>query len=145
MTVANTLLADCKRVKPDLDEIEDAIFATAELEKEAAELQGEMAITAELIEKCVDDNAHRKQDQSEYKARYQALSDRYDKAKSRHTELLETIADRKAQRRAAELFLKEVAKRKAPLDEFDEQFWYATVGNDRKLVFRFKDGTEIEG
>ena len=46
--------------------------------------------------------------------------------------------------------MKEVAKRKAPMDEFDEQFWYATVdtvtvGSDGKLMFRFKDGTEITG
>ena len=108
-----------------------------------------MAITAELIEKCVDDNAHRKQDQTEYKARYGILADRYDKAKSRHAELFEAIADRKARRRAAELFLKEVIKRKAPLDEFDEQFWYTTVdivtvGSDGRLMFRFKDGTEVK-
>ncbi|MDR0696680.1 MAG: hypothetical protein LBF68_03945 [Christensenellaceae bacterium] len=137
-------------MKSDFDEIEDAIFATADLEKEAAELQGEMSITAELIEKCVDDNAHRKQDQTEHKACYETLADRYDKANSRHAELLETIADRKARRRAAELFLKEVVKRKAPLDEFDEQFWYTMVdtvmvGGDGRLMFRFKDGTEIEG
>ena len=149
VTVANTLLAGCKKVKSDFDEIQGTIFATADLEKEAAELQGEMAITAELIEKCVDDNAHRKQDQTEYKARYGILADRYDKAKSRHAELFEAIADRKARRRAAELFLKEVIKRKAPLDEFDEQFWYTTVdivtvGSDGRLMFRFKDGTEVK-
>jgi hypothetical protein len=126
-----------------------AVFDTAALEKEAAQLQSEMAITAELIERCVDDSAHRKQDQNEYKVRYQGLVDRFETAKARHGELTEQIQDRKVRRRAAECFQREVMKRKAPLEEFDEQFWYATtdfitVYHDGRVVFTFKDGTEVE-
>jgi hypothetical protein len=135
-----------------------------------------MAITAELIERCVDDNARRKQDQAEYKVRYQGLVDRFEMAKARHGELTEQIQDRKVRRRAAECFQREICervclrdtqqftnvnehehsscsnsrKRKAPLAQFDEQFWYATadfitVYHDGRVAFTFKDGTEVEG
>jgi hypothetical protein len=97
---------------------------------------------------CVDDNARRKQDQNEYKVRYQGLVDRFETAKVRHGELTEQIQDRKVRKRAAECFQREVMKRKAPLEEFDEQFWYATadfitVYHDGRVVFTFKDGTEV--
>jgi chromosome segregation ATPase len=127
----------------------DTIFDTADLQREADALQSEMAVTAELIQKCIDDNAHRAQDQDEYRERYGALVERFETAKARYGEVSELITDRKARRQAAEAFLSEVKKRKAPLDEFDEQFWHATVDvvmvkADGTLVFRFKDGTEIE-
>ena len=109
-----------------------------------------MTIVAEMIEKCVDDNAHRRQDQSEYNHRYGGLVERFEKAKSRFTELSGQIQERTVKRRAAESFLAVTLKRKTPLTEFDEQFWYATVDtttvyNDGRVVFRFKDGTDVEG
>lgn len=146
----NILLAHKNYLASDFEEINTVLFDNTALEKEAAELQSEMTIVAEMIEKCVDDNARRKQDQGEYNQRYGGLIDRFEKAKARYTALSEQIHDRAVRRRAAESFLTVVRKQKTPLAEFDEQTWYTTVDcvtihNDGRVVFRFKDGTEIEG
>ncbi len=129
--------------------VKTALFDASALEAERNELQSEMTVVAEMIEKCVDANTHRKQAQSKYIRRYGGLVDRFDKARSRFTELPEQIQERTVRRQAAESFLAVTLKRKTPLTGFDEQFWYATVEtktvyNDGRLLFRFRDGTEIE-
>jgi hypothetical protein len=146
---ANKLLTGKNNLAADFEKIQAVIFGTSEMESESAELQSEMAIVAEMIEKCIDDNARRRQDQDEYKKRYGGLVERFEKAKVRFTELSEGIQDRNTRRRAAEAFLAVTQKRKEPLSEFDDKFWYATtdcvtVHADGRVVFRFKDGTEIE-
>lgn len=150
VNAVNRLLIEKNNLVADFEGINNALFDTADMERESSELQNEMSIVAEMIEKCIDDNAHRKQDQGEYNQRYSGLVDRFEKAKTRHTELSEQIQDRTTRRRAAESFLSVVRKQKAPLAEFDEQTWFATMDcitaqRDGRLVFRFKDGTEIEG
>ena len=150
MIAANRLQAGKNNLATDFDAIKEALFDTSALEAERDELQSEMTIVAEMIDKCVDDNAHRRQDQEEYNRRYGGLVERFEKAKSRFTELSGQIQERTVKRRAAESFLAVTFKRKTPLTDFDEQFWYATVEtatvyNDGRVVFRFKDGTEIEG
>jgi hypothetical protein len=49
-----------------------------------------------------------------------------------------------------EAFIKDIETRPLVVDDFDEKLWLATVNkvtvlSDGKLVFCFKDGTEIEG
>ncbi len=58
---------------------------TVALEAERDELQSEMTIVAEMMEKCIADNAHRRQDQDEYNRRYGGLADRFENAKARFT------------------------------------------------------------
>ena len=150
MIAANRMLAGKNHLAADFDAIKEALFNTAVLQTECDELQNEMAIVAEMIEKCVDDNAHRRQDQSEYNHRYGGLVERFEKAKSRFTELTGQIQECSVRRQAAESFLAVTLRRKTPLTGFDEQFWYATVEtatvyNDGRVVFKFKDGIDIEG
>ena len=150
VAAANQLLCTKNNLAADFEEIKTVLFCSSALEAECKELQNEMAIVAEMIEKCVDDNAHRKQNQDEYNQRYNGLVARFDKAKIRHNEAAEQIQERKVKRMEAERFLSVTLKKKEPLTDFDEQFWYATVETvtvyqDGRMVFKFKDGTEIEG
>ena len=46
-----------------------------------SELEAEINIAAELIEDCINENAHVALDQTEYQKRYDALVARFDKAK----------------------------------------------------------------
>jgi chromosome segregation ATPase len=148
VAAANSLLTDKNSVLYDFDAIKAALFDTTALESERSDLQSEMTVVAELIQKCVDENARRKQDQDEYRQRYEGLAARFEAAKKRYTELGELIQERKVRRQATETFLAGISK-KAPLTEFDEQFWYATVDfvtvrADGGAYFTFKDGTEVQ-
>ena len=73
---------------------------------------------------------------------------RFDKAKVRHTEVTDLIAERKDRRHQIETYLKELRSRE-PLTEFRETDWlamvdYITVHSKNDTRVTFKDGTEIK-
>ncbi len=121
---------------------------TTALEGELSELEAEINIAAELIEECIKENAHVALDQAEYQKRYDGLVSRFDKAKARHTEVADLIAERTARRHQIETYLKELRDRE-PLTEFWETDWlamvdYITVHNKDDIRVTFKNGTEIK-
>ena len=113
-----------------------------------SELEAEINIAAELIEDCINENAHVALDQTEYQKRYDALVARFDKAKGRQTEVTDLIAERKARKHQIESYLNELRGRD-PLTEFRETDWlarvdYITVHSKNDIRVTFKDGTEIK-
>ena len=112
------------------------------------ELEAELNIAAELIEECIKENAHVALDQAEYQKRYDALVARFDKAKARHTEVTDLIAERTARRHQIETYLQELRDRE-PLTEFRDTDWmamvdYITVHSKEDIRMAFKDGAEIK-
>lgn len=73
---------------------------------------------------------------------------RFDKAKARHTEVTDLIAERMARKHQIESYLKELRSRE-PLTEFRETDWlamvdYITVHSKKDIWATFKDGNEIK-
>ncbi len=121
---------------------------TTALESELSELETEINIAAELIEECINENAHVALDQTEYQKRYDALVTRFDKAKARHTEVTDLIAGCMTRKHQIETYLKELHDRE-PLTEFRDADWlamvnYITVHSKKDIRVTFKDGTEIK-
>ena len=121
---------------------------TTALESELSDLEAEINIAAELIEECIKENAHVDLDQAEYQKRYDGLVARFDKAKVRHTEVTDLIAERTARRHQIETYLKDLRGREL-LTEFRETDWlamvdYITVHSKNDIRVTFKDGTEIK-
>ena len=116
---------------------------TTALESEISELEAEINIAAELIEECIKENAHVALDQAEYQKRYDALVVRFDKAKARHTEVTDLIAERMARKHQIEAYLKNLRSRE-PLTEFRETDWlamvdYITVHSKKNIRVIFKE------
>ena len=61
-------------------EVEESIGAVI-IEEEKAGMQEEMNVVAGLIQQCINENARVALDQTEYQAKYNALADRFEKAK----------------------------------------------------------------
>ena len=102
----------------------------------------------ESAEECIKENAHVALDQDEYQKRYDALVARFDKAKARHTEVTDLIAERMARKHQIEAYLKNLRSRE-PLTEFRETDWlamvyYITVHSKKDIRVTVKDGTEIK-
>lgn len=121
---------------------------TTALESELSELEAEINIAAELIEECIKENAHVALDQAEYQKCYDGLVARFDKAKARHTEVTDLIAERTARKHQIETYLKDLRSRE-PLTEFRETDWlamvdYIIVHNKKDIRVTFKDGAEIK-
>ena len=73
---------------------------------------------------------------------------RFDKAKTRHTEITDLIAERTARRHQIETYLQKLRGRE-PLTEFRDTDWlamvdYITVNSKKDIRVTFKDGTEIK-
>ena len=79
----NKLLTDKREIIANFTAIREELFNTAPLETERGELQSALAVVTELIQKCIEENARVALDQTEYQKRYDALVERFDKAKNR--------------------------------------------------------------
>ena len=128
----------------------DVLTDTEEIDREMPELLRELEVVTELIKKCIAENSSSAQDQEKYTERYNSYVDRYDKAKSRYDELEHQKENKLSKRKAIDRFIYDLSKRDELLTEFDNCLWLTvvdtvTVRNDGTLVFKFNDGTEIEG
>ena len=131
------------------EEIKDTAFSTEALEAEAEVLNGEVNTVAELIQKCIDENARVAQDQSEYQKRYDALVQRFETAKAKLDEAQAAIAKIKAQRQMMENFMETLRSLPEQVELFDEGTWYAlcdyiTVYGKDDIKVTFQNGTEIK-
>lgn len=125
---------------------------TTSLEQKVERLQAEQDMVYGRIESLIHENAQVAQDQQEYKLRIEALYARCDELKNGIAKVKSQIMDRAGRSRNVEAYLQRIS-RTEPLTVFDESVFIGTVDcvivrkgqgkNDRQMVFRFKDGTEI--
>lgn len=105
-------------------------------------------MVAELTRKAIAENSSSTLNQEEYLSRYNALVDRYEKAKARLEDLEAKKAVREAKADTIGAFMFELRERDEALTEFDDRLWLATIDTvtahpDGRLVFKFQNGTEI--
>ena len=108
-----------------------------------------MNVVAELIQQCIAENARIAQNQKEYEKRYNALAERFDRAKARLGEVEDGIVAKQAQREMMQNLVDTLGAMPDAVDSFDEGAWYALVdyatvyGRD-DVRFTFKNGMEIK-
>lgn len=118
------------------------------IDKEIAEITSEMDVLSGLVQKLVDENASTTLDQTEYRSRYDGYIDRYDKAQKRLAALQEQRQLQKLKGDILSGFLFELGELYDLPMAFKEETWNAlvdhvTVHEDGRLIFAFKNGTEI--
>ena len=118
------------------------------IDAECEELIREMDVVAGLIRSCIEENASQVVDRTSYIERYNGYVERYESLKERYTQLQVKREERDAEAIRIGGFMFELRE----LDElpmaFDEKLWHGlidhvTVYDDERLVFHFKDGSEI--
>ena len=127
----------------------EAICDTAAIETEMDALAEECSVAAELIRKCVEENAHISIQPEVYAEKYNALVKRYETAKSKYDALQENLSERAAKRERIEIYLKELSRAENLVTAFDDGLWNTmvdtlTIYSKERFVFRFRDGSEIE-
>ena len=125
------------------------LFDTTALEAEHDELLQETQVVSDMVQQCIYENAHVALDQAEYQKRYDALTQRFDKAKARLEEVTEQISQKQTQRANYEAFLKAFEKLPDQLPEFTLETWhglvdYVTVYAEDDIRFTFKNGQEVK-
>jgi len=122
---------------------------TKTLETEMDALQDECAVVAELVRKCIDENAHGTVKPAEYERKYRSLAERYESAKAKICELENELSVKRSKQHSIEVFLREFSKRDGFLSEFDEGLWgimvdTVTVYSKERLIFKFRNSSLIE-
>ena len=122
-------------------------FDLSPLKAEQTELESEMSVVSDLIEKCIHENACVALDQNEYQQRYDELTDRFENIKAQYETLEETIRSKQSRKAAVEAFLKTLEKAEL-LDTFETSLWcglvdYVTDYSNVDVLFTFKNGQEV--
>lgn len=148
ITALSILEKERDTVIAGFEEIRDTAFSTDALEAETEVLTQEVNTVAELIEKCIDENAHIAQNQTEYEKRYNALVRRFDAARAALDETQAALAKRRAQRLMMEHFLETLRSLPGQVEIFDEDAWLAlcdhiTVYGKNDIRVTFQNGMEI--
>ena len=129
--------------------IRHELLDTAAIDTECEKLLKEMDVVAGLIQKCINENAVKAIDQDEYISLYNSLVERHEKAQN-HYDTLQKKRDRRLiQADAMSGFLFTITELDNLQLQFNPALWHTTVDHvsvyaDERLVFHFKNGSEVE-
>lgn len=142
------MLENKEEILQGYEAIIQTLTDTSKLDKETAKLQGEYEVAAEILRKCVEENAYTAFDQEKYQERYTALVERCEAIQKWLLEINNKRLERSAKRESIEKFIRMLEKNDTLLTEFDEELWNGTIEkaavHSDKVVFTFKDGTELD-
>ena len=128
------------------DEILAGLTDTAALDADLQRLELEKDGILQRITDLIHENATTKMDQGEYNRRYDGLETQRIAISEKQKRIKEKLSDKLFRKRKLEAFVSEL-KSAEQLIYFDEQLFVRTVEQitvfPDKLVFVFKDGTEI--
>ena len=130
--------------------IHDEYLNSDTIDAECATLNDEIEVVSELTRRLIAENSTTAIPQDEYNRKYDALVERFHTAQDRLDELQKLRITRSFQADVLECFMFEIKAIDTSLPlEYTDRFWLnlidrVTVYEDKRLVFRFKNGTEVE-
>lgn len=144
----NSLIENKDEILNGYEEIIQALTDTSKLDNEGTRLMDELEIVAEMLKRCVEENAHTALNQEEYEERYKALAERYESIKEEIEGINEKRLERSAKKENIVEFIKELEVKESLITEFDEGLWLGTVekvvvNTEEKITFIFKDDMEL--
>jgi len=144
----NRLYAGHSVMAEDCETIIAALTDTEKLEKQAAELNGEIEVLVELMRKMVEENARTTQNQKTYNKKYGELVTRYEAASAKLNSINNEKMLRSAKGEKMRRFFSDLADVDGTIAEYDENLWFATVEqvtvSETTAAFTFRDSTVIE-
>ena len=140
----NGLIENHEEVTANLREGMKLISDCTALEQERDRMKEETVLLAGMVESLIMENARVALDQTEYRKKYDSLSERYDTAKARYEELEQQIEEKSQRMQMMQTFIDSVSKMN-PLTEFDETLWgilleSMTVCTKDDIRVKFRDG-----
>jgi uncharacterized protein YutD len=130
----NQIISNKTEIMSEYKIILTELMDTEKLDMEASQVQIEMDIALELLQKCVMENTHIAMDQEDYQQRYSGYAVRYDVARRRLAEINEQYKSLSVRGMKAEAFLNSLADLDGLITDFNHSIWYTMV--DRVTVER---------
>lgn len=136
------LIDTCNRLKNELAD-------TTLLDEQSSALLDETSLLTEMIKKLIEQNASTAMNQDEYARKYNDYVARFEKATADYEKLQKQKLRRLHQSDILETFAFEIFCLPDLRIEFSDKLWLnlidnATVYGDERIVFKFKNGAEIE-
>lgn len=117
----------------------------ADIERQLEETQ----VVAELVKAAVKENASTAQSQEAYLKKYEALTERYEKAAAELERLQSLRTARSQQDKKMALYIRTLKKQPEVMHDWNDTIWTvmiekAIVHKDGQITFVFQNGTEIK-
>lgn len=117
----------------------------ADIERQLEEAQ----VVAELVKAAVKENASTAQSQEAYLKKYEALTERYEKAAAELEKLQSLRTTRSQQDKKMALYIRTLKKQPEVMRDWNDTIWTvivekAIVHKDGSITFRFYSGAEIK-
>lgn len=105
----------------------------------------EIETVADLVEKLVKENASKVQDHDDYEIRYQALTERYNKAKDELEKANNELFQKKTRQKNLEAIAAKMEELDSILLEWSDEIWLtlieeAVAHENGTITFKFKNG-----
>ena len=144
----NILSADKDIVIKDFETMMFLLDNLSDLNESLIEVEGEMHIVEEMVNKLVRENTESAQDQETYRTKYENFSKKYKKLVERHEALLAEIERKKFQQSSLKALLEAYKKQPSLITDWDPNLWNITVEKvevqkDGKLTFFFYSGKTV--
>jgi DNA invertase Pin-like site-specific DNA recombinase len=145
----NKLFSNKTELLENLKIILKTLTDDVQLKEKEKRLYNEVTFLVADIQNCITENARTALNQIDYLARYNAMVEQYESKKEELEKVTAQITERKERAENLKNFIKTLKKQETFVSEFDETLWsslidYITVYDKNRIVFTFKDGTEIE-
>ena len=121
---------------------------TTQFDKEIENLNDELLVIAELLNKLIKENSKSGMTQDDYNKKYAELTNRYERVQEKHNELIKARNNKKVQALNFKAFISNLKRIDDKLTEWNEQIWMllvksAVVHKDKSITFKFNNGKEI--
>lgn len=141
-------MTDKQRIIDDTKEVIALLSDTTEIEKRISDATAEIEAVADLVEKLVKENASKVQDQDDYEIRYQALTERYNKAKDELEKANNELLQKKTRQKNLEAIAAKMEELDSVLLEWSDEIWLmlieeAVAHENGTITFKFKNGYNI--
>ena len=127
----------------------ESFLDTTALDDEITEHVRECEILAELSRRLVEENTRQEMDQDEFMRKYGSFAAKYDALMEKVDELKALRAERLQKAEAVSAFMFEIHEQERFIEDFSEKLWLTTIEtvtvyHDGRMVFRFKNGMEVQ-
>lgn len=146
--VENRLLAKRSDFIEDYERDMLPLIGNTEILDERLSLMNEQLTNlVDQIEKLIQDNAHRAQNQDDYAERFNTLNEEIESKKSDVERIKQQISDALSRRENARIFLEGLKNLESSIQTFDVSGWHALVDYvkimpDKKIIFHLRNGCE---
>jgi site-specific DNA recombinase len=147
--VYNLTMKDKKRIIQDSQELIELLTDTTQLDKEIENLNDELLVISELLNKLIKENSKSSMSQDEYNKKYEELMNRHERAKEKQEEVIKVRNQKKSQALNMKLYISNLKQVEDRLVDWNENVWMllvnsAVVHRDKSITFKFNSGKEIK-